>query len=176
MVAFIAGAVAILGAYTAYMGRGWVPEIVTLIRWQESRESSTWMVSLHGLLSFVFTAHENVIAVAVTLILLTFSAIVWSKSRNLEVLFGSAVLVGTLSAFHFHVYDVTVYLLPIAILVKLGTSEWDRYALVVFFISPLIIYLMALHFTSAIAAAAIVFLYSYWGRRKLDGEFVAGRA
>jgi hypothetical protein len=166
LLSFVAGAVLIIGAYTAYMGRGWVAELVQLIRWQESRESSTWMVSLHGLLSFAITTHEHVIAIALTVLLLLASAVVWSRCRNLDVAFGSAVLVGTLAAFHFHIYDVTAYLLPIAILVKLGTSEWDRYALVVFFVSPLVIFLMAMHFTSALAAAAIVFLCTYWRHQR----------
>jgi hypothetical protein len=172
LVAFISGAIFIFGAYTAYMGRGWIGELVRLIRWQESRESSTWMVSLHGLLAFAITNHEHVIAIALTVLLLIASAFAWSRCEDFDVVFGSAILVGTLAAFHFHIYDVTAYLLPIAILIKLGTSEWDRYALVVFFVSPLVIYLMALHFTSALAAAAIVFLCSYWkkGRSVLQNR------
>jgi hypothetical protein len=84
--------------------------------------------------------------------------------------FGSAILVGSLVAFHIHLYDATTFLLPIALLVKIGASEWDRYAFVPFFVSPLIFFLMANRFTGFLALATLVLLSSYWRISRFTGN------
>jgi len=171
--AFVISVVAMFGALTIYLGPTWVGDLLRLIRAQEVTQSATIMVSIRGLVSLLTHSNTNAITLVLSA-LLVFAAIgVWNKSRNVEITLGSAVLVGGLVAFHFHIYDATILLLPISILYKRGMSEWDSYALVVFFVSPILVFLMANDFTGATTVSLIVFLGSYWAYFRED---IAGSA
>jgi hypothetical protein len=161
-VSFVVTSIVALGFCTLYLSPTWIPEILALIRWQESREAPARMISLHGFLALHGSTGDGVLWIILSVLLMGGWMWCWNKCRDLEFVVGSAVLVGSLLAFHIHIYDASVFLLPIAILFKIGMSEWDRYALVPFFVTPLVFFLMANHFTGSFAIGTSIFLYSYW--------------
>jgi len=118
-VSFTMSSVVALGFCTLYLGPTWIPEILALIRWQESRETPARMISLHGFLALHGSSGDGALWIVLSVLLLGGWMWGWNRCRDLDFVVGSSVLVGSLLAFHIHIYDASALLLPIAILFKI---------------------------------------------------------
>jgi hypothetical protein len=158
LVGFAFTGAGILIASTGIFGISWVGDWLSLLRWSESREVTTQAVSIHGLMSMLgaFWGFAPAITISLGLIVLRFQS--WRQSADQNAVFCSAILVGSLTAFHFHIQDVSMLLLPIALLMNRGLEV--RWSVLPLFASPVILFLMYEDATALAAISSIVLLAS----------------
>jgi hypothetical protein len=144
-----------LGAVSfAVFGSGWPADLIALTQFQEIRETGTHMLSIHGILSFV--GQGTIPALVLSFLLIALACWSWSRSTDQNAVFTSAIVVGGLAAFHFHLYDASMLLLPFAAIAN-RAAKWS---LAPMFVSPLILFLMYRADTALLAISSIVLLGS----------------
>jgi hypothetical protein len=155
---FAVTAASIVALCFAVFGPNWITDWLSLVKWSESHEIATQAVSIHGLLSMLgpFWGFAPAITVSLGLIVSRFR--MWSGCEDQNLVFCSAIIVGSLAAFHFHIQDVSMLLLPIALLVSRGASATARWSLVPLFVSPLILFLIYGSATALVSIISIVLL------------------
>jgi hypothetical protein len=140
------------------LGPSWMSDLLHLIRLNEQIEDATRMLSLHGLFdSFGIGGTPSLVVSAALVIAMCWT---WHKHRDANYLFASSILVGGLCAVHFHVYDATVALIPIAVLISSrALRRFEIAYLVPLFVVPVFM-LIALVSFNILALAMIGLLHS----------------
>jgi hypothetical protein len=115
---FFASAAAIGAASAAFLGRAGLERLLAMIRHQEPLDQAWRMPSIRGMLSLAHAPHWLSLALSVGL--LAWFSLRWFSQRRLRrecallPMFSSAILAGSLAAFHFHGYDFALLLIPAA--------------------------------------------------------------
>jgi hypothetical protein len=157
---FIVGGVAVYLVSAMFFGFLWPINVLGITTAAENAETPTKFISLMGLTSFFGSAFAFPAALTLSVFLTIPRMSEWKKTLDVGIVFGSAILIGSLCAFHFHVHDASLFLIPAAILWKsLGMSE--KLALAPYFISPLMLFLMYLPATGLLAISSVMLLGSF---------------
>lgn len=143
-IGFCSSAAAIGILSFAFLGKVGLHGMYTMARFQEPHDEIWKMPCIRGLLSFVHA--PSLVAIICSLALLAVFAMRWSRSPgNILPVCSSAILVGALTAFHFHAYDLSLVLIPACLLLATPASRTQLAAL------------------STLAAAPIFFVLFWYG-------------
>lgn len=134
----------------AFLGRTGVARMQSLVHSQEPLDQTWRMPSLRGLLGLVHASRPETLIVS-ALLLCVFAFRWYRFERQLPGLFSSAILVGTLTAFHFHYYDFSVLLIPAAYLVSMEASRIKTAATFAVASSPIFMLLFMCKCTALLA-------------------------
>jgi hypothetical protein len=115
VIAFVGAAAIIAAASFAIVGSAGLRQMLDLIRVAERREVPGQMISFRGFFS-LFSTTASVLSVVAAIALVISFLPRWRKTNNVESLFSSAILVGALSAFHFHAQDTSLLVIPLVLL------------------------------------------------------------
>jgi hypothetical protein len=137
-------------------------EMLELLHVAEMREVPGQMISLRGLFSFL-GAENPLPAVIASLSLIAAFVPLWRRLQNLTLMFSSAILVGALTAFHFHGQDLAILLIPVLWLAcrpRLGpaakTAIWSLY------LSPFFMLLLYWGLTGILAISVSILTLEMW--------------
>jgi hypothetical protein len=118
---FATGSAAIVGVSSAIFGPHVFPDLIQLIRRSQDPQLLKEMVvvpqsypTIRGI-TYLFGLPSS-IAIILSALVLAFGAVCWYKSRDCESVFSSAILISCLVAFNWHIYDLAIVLIPIALL------------------------------------------------------------
>ena len=157
-------------ASLAYLGRTGLGRLLSMLRVQESMDDVWRMPSLRGLLSLVHA--PKALAILLSIVLLAYFAVRWYRSGcDLLATFSSAILVGSLVAFHFHGYDLSLLLIPVTYFLLTGRSRVRLAAIFAIAACPVFILLLAMK-ASALLAVPVIVLALYRGEA-VSGELAA---
>lgn len=154
--AFAAFGAALGIASLAFIGTTGVKQLVALMRYMEPNEQAWRMISLRGLLSLFGVPY----AIVVVLSLIVVAAFVWRwrGCDDLRWVYGSAVTVGCLIAFHFHAYDSAFLLIPLS---RVALRGWNLAAALCFCLSPLFFLLTVFNLTALLCIPLLVLVFEF---------------
>jgi hypothetical protein len=158
---FAFGAVELYLSIAAFFGPSWVANLLALTSAAEIVEAPTKMLSLHGLFSFLGNFWGFAPAITISVFLVISRVLDWRKNRDVDIVFGSAIIVGSLCAFHFHVQDASLFLIPLAALTSRGLTTVEKWSVAPFFAFPVMLFLMYVPATALLVASSIVWLRSF---------------
>jgi len=153
---------AVIGtASFAVIGGQGLRQMLDLLRTAEMREVPSQMISLRGLFSFF--PNGQLLSVIASAGLIASFVLVWRKLENVAALYGSAILVGALSAFHFHGQDVSMLVIPMLLLARKSqhgfTTEAAMWSLL---LSPLFLFLLYWGVPGLLALSVLVLTLRVW--------------
>jgi hypothetical protein len=134
---------------------------LSLLRYNEPQDQIWRMISLRGLLSLVHAPH--VLATVAAGILILIFAAQWTRTQSLSMLFSSAIVVGCLTAFHFHIYDAAVLLIPLTYLMSTSELNWlDHLVIVTLCASPLFFALSMINKSALLCIPVLILSAKFW--------------
>jgi hypothetical protein len=142
-------------ASLAYLGKTGLRQMLSMLRVQESMDDIWRMPSLRGLLSLVHA--PDIVAIVLSIVLLTYFSMRWYRSEpNLLSAFSFAIPVGSLVAFHFHGYDLSLLLIPVTYFLLTDRSRVRLAAILAIAASPVFILFLAMKASALLALPVLV--------------------
>jgi hypothetical protein len=166
---FVACSLTIAVASFLAIGTDGFHQWLSLIRSNEAQEQPWRMMSLRGLLSLLDGSHAFAAAAAGALFI-TFASR-WRRAQNLSLSFSSAIVVGSLTAFHFHAYDAAVLLIPLTYLMSTSELNWlDYSAIVALCVSPLFFALTMIEKSALLCIPVLILSARFWACLKAQNS------
>lgn len=153
--AFLISASVIAAVDLMAIGKSGIQSFLTLIRLQEHVEPAKIMPSIRGLLEFVPAPHA--VSVVISLLLVSVCSLSWYRGKGLLPVFSSSILVGALTAHHFHAYDLAVLVIPFSYWLTRGITHLELALIVVIAASP-VFFLLLLYHSCALLAIPLILL------------------
>ncbi len=151
----------IAAASYAALGRNGIFQWLALARSHDSQERGFLMLSLRGLLSLVHAPHALVMAASVALILLF--AGLWRRTQDPAPVFASAIVVGSLTAYHFFAYDAALLSIPWMYLMSVGEPDRLDYAVILALgLAPVFFALCLIRMTALLSLAVLILAVKMW--------------
>ena len=170
--AFVACAFAIAAGSFFLLGEDGFRQWLSLLTLNEGQEQAWRMLSLRGLLSLMHAPHALDIAAAGTLILIF--AARWWRGHDLSLVFSSAIVVGSLTAFHFHAYDGAVLLIPFTYLIATSELDWlDHSIIAALCASPLFFALSMVNKSALLCIPILILSAKFWIRLEKGRDVIA---
>jgi hypothetical protein len=149
--AFFVTSALIAALSISVIGVAGVSSYLEILRVTDPNETPSKMVSIRGLIALVHDSRFLALALGLALIIAYIPT--WRKLPITQV-FASAVLIGSLTAFHFHAYDLVVLLIPLGVL---SVKPWMRTALS---LSPLFVLLTLCGAVSLFALIPLMMVFA----------------
>ena len=160
----------IAAASYAALGSNGIHQWLALARSHDSQERGDLMLSLRGLLSLVHAPHALAMAASGALLLLF--AGLWRRAQDPRPVFASAVVVGSLTAYHFFAYDAALLLIPWMYLMSVGEPDRLDYVVILALgLAPVFFALCLLHVSALLSLAVLILAAKMWRQLRAGPAF-----
>jgi len=148
--AFVATS-SLIGALSfVIIGSNGIAGYLDIIRFTDPHETPSKMLSIRGLIAL--SGYDlKALTIGLSVLLLIAAVPLW-KRLPVNQVFASAILVGSLTAFHFHAYDLVLFLIPLAMTVS-------KKEVLVLSLSPFMLILAPFGLTSLLAIPTLSMLW-----------------
>jgi hypothetical protein len=151
---FALGTAALCMVSGAILGLSGISGYINIIRVTDPHETPTKMISIRGL--FALTGHDwKWLTIGISIFLVLSFLPIW-KRLDPRTAFATAILVGALTAFHFHAYDLVLILVPISVLKLRAAYTWP------FYLAPIFLTLTYFGYVSLLAIPLVAIVIRFF--------------